>query len=83
MKSCTISKTWRKYLKQGLEKGAFDHFIIGCQDIHWHDFEAQLHPYVKKRLLGRFPADVGKVTEEQVREQGERMLRESLDSAPP
>ena len=65
-------------LKQGVERGAFDRFIIGCQDIHWHDFEAHLHPYVKQRLLGRFPAEVGNVTEEQVREQGGRILSESL-----
>ncbi len=71
-------KNVAEVLKQGLEKGAFDQFIIGCPDIHWHDFEAQIHPYVKQRLLGRFTADVGKVSEEQVREQGERMLKESL-----
>ena len=71
-------KNVAEVLKQGLEKGAFDQFIIGCPDIHWHDFEAQLHPYLRKRLLGRFAADVGKVSEEQVREQGERMLSDSL-----
>ena len=51
---------------------------LDVQDIHWHDFEAHLHPYVKKRLLGRFAAEVGSATEKQVREQGERMLRDSL-----
>jgi peptide subunit release factor 1 (eRF1) len=71
-------KNVAEVLKQGLEKGAFDQFIIGCPDIHWHEFEVQLHPYVKQRLLGRFTADVGKVSDEQVREQGERMLEESL-----
>ncbi|MGH9503745.1 MAG: hypothetical protein ACRD20_12910 [Terriglobales bacterium] len=65
-------------LKHGLEKGEFDQFIVGSQDIHWHEFEAHLPPYVKKRLLGRFAAEVGNVTEPQVREQGERILRESL-----
>jgi peptide chain release factor subunit 1 len=71
-------KNVAEVLKQGLEKGAFDQVIIGCPDIHWHDFETHLHPYVRQRLLGRFAADVGKVSEEQVREQGERMLKESL-----
>ena len=66
-------------LKQGKEKGAFDSLIVGCQDINWHDFESHLHPYVKKRLLGRFVADVGTVTQEQVREQAARILRQSLD----
>jgi peptide subunit release factor 1 (eRF1) len=65
-------------LKLGLERKAFDRLVIGCQDILWRDFEAQLHPYVKNRLLGRFTAEVGSASETQVREQGERMVRESL-----
>ena len=68
-------KNVAELLKQGLERGAFDRLVIGCQDTRWHDFEAHLHPYVKKRLLGRFVAEVGSVTGEQVRQQGERMLQ--------
>jgi peptide subunit release factor 1 (eRF1) len=71
-------KNVAELLKQGLEKGAFERLIIGCQDTHWHDLEAQVHPYVKKRMLGRFVAEVGSVTEEQVRQQGDRIVRESL-----
>jgi peptide subunit release factor 1 (eRF1) len=71
-------KNVAEFLKQGLERGAFDRLIIGCQDSHWHDFEPHLHPYVKKRLLGRFAADVGSASEKQVREQAERMVGESL-----
>jgi peptide subunit release factor 1 (eRF1) len=65
-------------LKQGLERGVFDQLAIGSHDNHWRDFEAQLHPYVKKRLLGHFAAEVGGMSEQQVREQGECILRESL-----
>jgi peptide subunit release factor 1 (eRF1) len=65
-------------LKQGLERGAFDQLAIGTQDSYWREFEVQLHPYVRKRLLGHFSAEVGGVTEQQVREQGERILKESL-----
>jgi len=65
-------------LKLGLERKAFDRLVIGCQDILWRDFETQLHPYVKNRLLGRFTAEVGSASETQAREQGERMVRESL-----
>ncbi len=72
-------KNVAEYLKQAQEKGAFDSLIIGCQEINWHDVEPHLHPYVKKRLLGRFVADVGSVTEEHVREHANRILRESLD----
>jgi peptide subunit release factor 1 (eRF1) len=71
-------KNVAELLKLGLERRAFDRLVIGCQDTLWHDFEAQLHPYVKNRLLGRFTAEVGSATETQVREQGERMVRESL-----
>jgi peptide subunit release factor 1 (eRF1) len=65
-------------LKQGLEKGAFDQLAVGSHDNHYSDFEAQLHPYVKKRLLGHFAAEVGGATDQQVRQQGERILKDSL-----
>ena len=68
-----------EYLRQGEEKGAFDSLIVACQDFNWHEFEPHLHPYVKKRLLGRFVADVSATTDEQVREQAGRILRQSLD----
>ena len=71
-------KSVAELLKLALERGAFDRLVVGCQDVHWRDFEAQLHPYVKSRLLGRFAAEVGSATENQVREQGARMVRESL-----
>lgn len=72
-------KNVAEYLRQGEEKGAFDGVIIACQDFNWHEFEPHLHPYVKKRLLGRFVADVSATTHEQVREQAGRILRQSLD----
>jgi peptide subunit release factor 1 (eRF1) len=72
-------KNVAEYLKQGHEKGAFESLIIGCQEINWHEFEPHLHPYLKKRLLGRFVADIASVTEEQVRDHARRILQESLD----
>ena len=72
-------KNVAEYLRQGEEKGAFDGLIVACQDFNWHEFEPHLHPYVKKRLLGRFVADVSATTHEQVREQAGRILRQSLD----
>ncbi len=71
-------KNVAELLKLALERRAFDRLVIGCQETHWHDFEPQLHPYVKSRLLGRFSAEVGSATEKQVRVQGERMVREAL-----
>jgi peptide subunit release factor 1 (eRF1) len=72
-------KNVAEYLRQAEEKGAFDSLIVACQDFNWHEFEPHLHPYVKKRLLGRFVADVSATTHEQVREQAGRILRQSLD----
>jgi len=68
-----------EHLKTALEAGAFEKLIIGCHETNWREFEAQLHPYVKQRLLGHFSADVAKLSSEQIREQATRILRESLD----
>jgi peptide subunit release factor 1 (eRF1) len=72
-------KNVAEHLRAAQEKGVFDKLIIGCHDSSWHDFELHLHPYVKKRLLGHFSAEVGAMTEDRVREQAGRVLRESLD----
>jgi peptide subunit release factor 1 (eRF1) len=72
-------KAVAEHLKNALEQGIFERLIIGCQDKNWHDLEAQLHPYVKKRLLGHFSADVAKLTNDQIREHATRILREALE----
>jgi peptide subunit release factor 1 (eRF1) len=72
-------KSVAEHLKQALEKGSFDNLIIGCHDNYWHELEPQLHSYVKKLLLGRFSADVGNMTNEQVHEHASRILQESLE----
>jgi peptide subunit release factor 1 (eRF1) len=66
-------------LKQAHDQGQYEKLIIGCQDTNWHEFEPHLHPYVKKRLLGRFPVDVGSVTDDEVRAHANRIFQESLD----
>lgn len=68
-----------EHLKNALEAGAFEKLIIGCHDTLWHELEAQLHPYVRKQLLGHFSADVAQLSNEQIREQATRILRESLE----
>jgi peptide subunit release factor 1 (eRF1) len=68
-----------EHLSAAFEKGLFEKLIIGCHDTIWHELEAQLHPYVKQRLLGHFAADLSRTTNEQIREQATRILRESLD----
>ena len=66
-------------LKDELERGVWEKLVIGCHDTNWSEFEAHLHPYVRQRLLGHFPADLGSVTAEEIRENASRMLRESID----
>jgi peptide chain release factor subunit 1 len=66
-------------LKEELERGVWEKLVVGCHDTNWSEFEAHLHPYVRQRLLGHFPADVGSVTADEIREHASRMLREALD----
>jgi len=68
-----------EHLRGASEKGVFEKLIIGCHDTTWRELESQLHPYVRKRLLGRFSAEVGKMTNDQIREQATRVLQESID----
>jgi peptide subunit release factor 1 (eRF1) len=50
------------------EKGIWERLIVGCQDANWSEFESNLHPYVKQRLVGRFSADVASVSNEEIRD---------------
>ncbi len=72
-------KSVAEHLSAALEKGLFEKLIVGCHETSWHELEAQLHPYVKQRLLGHFASDLTRITNEQIREQAGRILRESLD----
>jgi hypothetical protein len=62
------------HLKGEAEKGMWQKWIAGCLDINWRDFEAQLHPDLKKRFLGWFPA-VAEMNADQVRETAEGITR--------
>jgi len=70
-------KSIAEHLSTVLDKGLYEKLIIGCHETSWHEFETQLHPYVKKVLLGHFPADLARITNEQIKEQSGRILRES------
>ena len=64
------------FLKQNVEKGTLEALIVGCQDGNWHELETYLHPYVKERLVGHFPADVGTISEDEMRQQAGRILQD-------
>ena len=67
------------HLQEAQEKGWHENFIVGCHDVNWRDFEKELHPYVKRRLLGRFSADIGKITGEQIREHANRLMTDAQE----
>lgn len=67
-------------LREELEKGSFEKLIIGCQESVWPEFEPHLHPYLKQRLLGHFSAEVSTITNEQIREQANRILEQDQDT---
>ena len=61
-------------LRSDFEKGIWERLIVGCQDANWPEFEAQLHPYVKQRLIGRFSADVASVSNEEIHRRSHTLL---------
>ena len=65
-------------LKNGADKKQFEALVIGCHDVNWPELQGQLHPYVQKKLLGRFSADLSTLTDVQAKQEAERIVRESL-----
>jgi len=61
-------------LKESLEKGVFEKWILGCQDVHRSQLEPQLHPYVSQALLGRFPADTVHITRDEIRTNAQQIV---------
>jgi peptide subunit release factor 1 (eRF1) len=61
-------------LRVDLEKGLWERLIVGCHDSNWPEFEPHLHPYVKRRLIGRFSADVASVSNEEIRDHAGAIL---------
>jgi peptide chain release factor subunit 1 len=66
-------------LQDEVERGLWEKLVIGCHDTNWSEFESHLHPYVKQRLLGHFPADVAALTPDEIREQASRIQREGQE----
>ena len=65
-------------LKHGAEKKQFEALVIGCHDVNWPELQGQFHPYVQKKLLGHFSADLGALTDVQAKQQADGIMRESL-----
>ncbi len=61
-------------LQEMLDAGQFDKLVIACRDGVCSEVDAQLHPYVKQRLLGRVALDPVVATPEDIRREVERLL---------
>jgi peptide chain release factor subunit 1 len=72
-------KTVADVLKQSLEKGLFEKWILGCQDVHRSQLEPQLHPYVSQSLLGRFQADPGHIANDEIRTCAQQIVEQWQD----
>jgi peptide subunit release factor 1 (eRF1) len=67
-------------LKELLEKGIFEKWILACQDAHRSMFEPQLHADVSQALIGRFHADLGHVIRDEIRSHAQQILERWQDS---
>ena len=67
-------KAVAEVLKESLEKGVFEKWILGCQDVHRSQLEPQLHPYVSQALLGRFQADTLHITRDEIRTHAQQIV---------
>jgi len=66
------------FLKAAAEKKQFEALVIGCHDVNWTELQSQLHPYVQKKLIGRFSGDFNSLTNENAAAEGRRVLRDTL-----
>lgn len=52
----------------------YDYLIIGCRDETWPEIEAELHPQLKRVLVGRFAIDPGLATCEEIQEKAQALV---------
>ena len=67
-------KNVAEMLKELLDKGIVEKWILACQDSHFSLFEPQLHPYVSQALIGRFHADLAHATRDEVRTHAQQIV---------
>ena len=72
-------KAVAEMLKESLDKGICEKWILGCQDIHRSQLEPQLHPYIRQTLLGRFQADLAHITRDEIRSRAQQILERWQD----
>jgi len=60
-------------LRELMEKGVFEKWILACQDAHRPMFESQLHPHLSQGLIGYFHADLGHATRDEIRSHAQQI----------
>ncbi len=66
-------------LKELIEKGVFEKWILACQDAHRPVFEQQLHPYASQALIGHFIADLARISPDDIRTEAQQILDQWQD----
>jgi peptide subunit release factor 1 (eRF1) len=66
-------------LRSAAERKLFDALVIGCHDVAWPDLQAELHPDVQKKIIGRFSENLGSLSKERAVVEASRVLRDSLE----
>jgi peptide subunit release factor 1 (eRF1) len=61
-------------VKELLEKGVFEKWILACQDSHRSLLDPQLHSYVSQSLIGRFHADLAHATRDEIRTHAQQIV---------
>lgn len=61
-------------LKDLLDRGVFENWILACQDTQMPMLESQLHPYVRCALIGRFRADLAHANRDGIRMEAQQIL---------
>lgn len=65
-----------EHLLHFYEHKDFDWLIVGCRDETWPEIEAELHPSLKRILVGRFACDPGVATREEIQEKAQALIDE-------
>jgi hypothetical protein len=61
-------------VKDLLDKGVFEKWILACQDSHRSLLDPQLHSYVSQSLIGRFHADLAHATRDEIRTHAQQIV---------
>jgi hypothetical protein len=63
-----------EHLLHFYEHKDYDSLILGCRDETWSEIEAELHPELKRILIGRFCCDPGAATREEIQEKAQALV---------